>query len=151
LTKINTEALNLVVVTYEFNADTFDENVDTKQHVDQDDDTSISESDEKNVQPLVDIAPDAPIGIVDEGNEENMPSSAAAQCDVPISSRIDWSSYYTEEELRALKLKLINLSDYPNHKGISHIESAICDSTIVDDEGNPKVREEVIKTGQLFE
>jgi hypothetical protein len=45
--KINTEALNLVVVTYEFNADTFDENVDTKQHVDQDDDTSISESDEK--------------------------------------------------------------------------------------------------------
>jgi hypothetical protein len=66
-------------------------------------------------------------------------------------SRINWSSYYSEEELTALKVKLINLQDYPNNKDISHIESAICDSAIVDDEGNPRVREEVIKTGQLFE
>jgi hypothetical protein len=53
--------------------------------------------------------------------------------------------------LRALKAKLINLQDYPNNKEISHIESTICDSAIVDDEGNPRVGEEVIKTGQLFE
>jgi hypothetical protein len=33
LAKINSEALNLAVVTNEFDADTFDENVDTKQHV----------------------------------------------------------------------------------------------------------------------
>jgi hypothetical protein len=103
------------------------------------------------VQPSVDTAPDAPVGIVGEGNEENIPSSATAQCDIPTSSRINWSSYYTEEELRALKLKLINLQDYLNHKDISHIESVICDSAIVDDKCNPRVQEEVIKTGQLFE
>jgi hypothetical protein len=52
--------------------------------------------------------------------------------------------------LRALKTKLINYQDYPNNKDISHIESAVCDSAIVDNEGNPRVGEEVIKTGQLF-
>jgi hypothetical protein len=46
LAKINYEALNLAV----------------------DDETAISESDEENVQPSVDIAPDAPVGTVDEGN-----------------------------------------------------------------------------------
>jgi hypothetical protein len=51
----------------------------------------------------------------------------------------------------ALKLKLINLQDYPNHKDIRHIGSAVCDNAIVDDEGNPRVQEEVIKKGQLFE
>jgi hypothetical protein len=50
-----------------------------------------------------------------------------------------------------LKAKLINLQEYPNNKDISHIEYAICDSAIVDDEGNPRVGEEVIKIGQLFE
>jgi hypothetical protein len=48
-------------------------------------------------------------------------------------------------------LKLINLQDYPNHKDISHIESVVCDSAIVEDEGNPRVQEKVIKTGQMFE
>jgi hypothetical protein len=48
--------------------------------------------------------------------------------------------------LRALKAKLINLQDYPNNKDISHIESAVCDSAIVDDEDNTRVGEEVIKT-----
>jgi hypothetical protein len=48
-------------------------------------------------------------------------------------------------------LKLINLQDYPNHKDISHIESVVCDNAIVDDEDNPRIREEVIKMGQLFE
>jgi hypothetical protein len=48
-------------------------------------------------------------------------------------------------------VKLINLQDYPNNKDISHIESAICGSAIVDDEGNPRVGEEVIKMEHLFE
>jgi hypothetical protein len=48
-------------------------------------------------------------------------------------------------------LKLINFQDYPNHKDISHIEYVVCDSAIVDDEGNPSIREEVIKTEQLSE
>jgi hypothetical protein len=48
-------------------------------------------------------------------------------------------------------LKHINLEDYPNHKDISHIGSAICYSAVVDDEGNLSVRQEVIKKGQLFE
>jgi hypothetical protein len=51
----------------------------------------------------------------------------------------------------ALKLKLINLQDYPNHKDICHIGSVVCDNAVVDDEGNPRVQEEVIKKGQLFE
>jgi hypothetical protein len=53
--------------------------------------------------------------------------------------------------LRVLKLKFINLQDYLNHKNISHIESGVCDNSIVNNEGNPRIREEVIKTGQLFE
>jgi hypothetical protein len=150
LAKTNSEALNLAVVTDKFDTDTFDGNVDTEPHVEEDE-AAISERDEENVQPSVDTALDAPIGTVDKGNEQNVPSSAATQCDVPTSSRIDWSSYYTEEELRALKMKLINLQDYPSNKDISHVEFAICDSAIVDDEGNPRVGEEVIKTGQLFE
>jgi hypothetical protein len=48
-------------------------------------------------------------------------------------------------------LKHINLQKYPNHKDISHIGSAVCDSAVVDDEGNLRVWEEVIKHGQLFE
>jgi hypothetical protein len=80
-----------------------------------------------------------------------MPHSAVGLCDVSTSSHIDWRSYYTDEELRALTLKHINLQEYPNHKDISHIGSVVCDSAIVGDEGIPRVREEVIKKGQLFE
>jgi hypothetical protein len=76
-----------------------------------------------------------------------VPSLAVTLCDVPISSHIDWSSYYKDEELRVLKLKHINLQEYLNHKDISHIGSAICDSAVVDDERNLRVREEVIKKG----
>jgi hypothetical protein len=137
--KTNSETLNLAVVTDEFDDEMFDENVDTEAHIEEDDEAGISKSDEENVQPLVDTTLDAPVGT--EGNEQN---------DL-TSSRIDWSSYYSKEELRALKVKLINLQDYPNNKDISHIESAVCDSAIVNDEGNPRVGEEVIKTGQLFE
>jgi hypothetical protein len=50
-----------------------------------------------------------------------------------------------------LKLKHISLQEYPNHKDISHIGSVVCDSALLDDEGNPRVREEVIKKGQVFE
>jgi hypothetical protein len=103
------------------------------------------------LQPSVDTAPDAPIGPGGKGNEANVPSLAVTLCDVLTSSRIDWGSYYTDEELSALKLKHINLQDYPNHKDVSHIWSAVCDSAVVDDEGNPRIWEEVIKQGQLFE
>jgi hypothetical protein len=53
--------------------------------------------------------------------------------------------------LSALKFKHITLEDYPNHKYVSQIGSALCDSAVVDDEGNPRVQEEVIKKGQMFE
>jgi hypothetical protein len=86
LTKTNSEALNLAVVTDEFDVDTFDENVDIEQHVEEDDEIARCESDEE----LTGVTP----------------------YDVPTSSRIDWGSYYTDEELRALKLKHITLQDY---------------------------------------
>jgi hypothetical protein len=151
LTKTNSEALNFVVVTDEFDADTFAENVDTEQHIAEDDEIAKSESDEENMQASVDTAFDAAIGPGGEGNEANVLSSAVTLCDVQTSSRIDWSLYYTDEELRTLKLKHISFQDYPNHNDISHIGSAVCDSVVVDDEMNPRVREEVIKKGQLFE
>jgi hypothetical protein len=151
LAKIISEALNLVVVTDEFDADTFAENVDTEQHVEEDDETARSESDEGNMQPSVDTAPDASVDTGEEGNEANVPSSVVTLCDVPTSSRIDWNSYYKDKELRALKLKHINLQDYPNHMDISYIGSAVCDSAVVGDKGNPMVQEEVIKNGHLFE
>jgi hypothetical protein len=75
---------------------TFDENVDTVAHIEEDDEVGISESDEENMQPIVDTTLDAPVGTVDEGNEPN---------DLTYS-RINWSSYYSEEELRALKRSL---------------------------------------------
>jgi hypothetical protein len=59
--------------------------------------------------------------------------------DVLTSSRIVWGSYYTDEELRALKLKHITLQDYSNHKDVSQIGSALCDSDVIDDEWNPMV------------
>jgi hypothetical protein len=129
--KINSESLNLAVVRDEFDADTFDENLDNEQHVEENDELASSESDEEN--------------------EANVPSSVGTLCDVPTSSHIDWGSYYTDKELREFKLKHINLQDYLNHKDISHIGSIVCDSVVVNDEGNPRVREEVIKKGQLFE
>jgi hypothetical protein len=136
LAKTNYEALNLTVITNKFDDETFDENIDTEAHV-EDDEAEISESDKENVQPTVDTVPDALVNTVDKGNEPN---------DLTCS-RINWSSYYSEEELMAIKAKLIKLQDYPNNKDISHIESAICDSAIVDDEGNPRVGKEVIKMG----
>jgi hypothetical protein len=36
-------------------------------------------------------------------------------------------------------MKLINLQDYPNNQNISYIEHVICDSAIVDDDGNTRI------------
>jgi rRNA maturation endonuclease Nob1 len=47
LAKTNSKALNLAVVIDEFDTDTFDENVDAEQHVEEDDETGRSESDEE--------------------------------------------------------------------------------------------------------
>jgi hypothetical protein len=44
LAKTNSEALNIAVVTDEFDADIFVENVDTEQHIEEDVGTAISES-----------------------------------------------------------------------------------------------------------
>jgi hypothetical protein len=125
LAKTNSEALNLAVVTNEFDIDTFDENVDTEQHVEEDHETARSES--------------------------NKELTGVTQYDVSTSSHIDCGSYYTDKKLRALKLKHITLQDYLNHKDVSQIRSGLCDSDVVDDEGNPRVQEEVIKKGQIFE
>jgi hypothetical protein len=125
LAKTNFEALNLAVVTDEFDANTFDENIDTEQRVEEDDETARSESNEE----LTGVTP----------------------YDVPTSSRIDWGSYYTNKELRALKLKHIILQEYLNHNDVNQIGSTLCDSVVVDDEGNPRVQEEAIKKGQMFE
>jgi hypothetical protein len=54
LAKINSEALNLTMVIDEFDANIFDENVDTEQHVEKDEKTERSVSDEENMQPSVD-------------------------------------------------------------------------------------------------
>jgi hypothetical protein len=121
LAKINSEAVNLAMVTDEFDTDTLDENVDTEQHVEEDDETARSESDEE--------------------------LTGVTLYDVSTLSRIDWGSYYTDEELRALKLKHITLQYYSNHKGMGQLGSALCDSALVDDEGNSRVQEEVIKKG----
>jgi hypothetical protein len=47
LVKINSEALNLLLVTDKFDTNTFDKNVDTEQHVEEDDETRRSEIDEE--------------------------------------------------------------------------------------------------------
>jgi hypothetical protein len=121
------------------------------KQIEENDESSSSENDEENMQPLFDTPPDVLVGIGGEGNEANVPPSAVTLCDVPSSSHIDWGSYYTDEELRALKLKHINLQEYLNHKDISHIGLVVCDNVVVGDEGNPRVREEVIRKGRLFE
>jgi hypothetical protein len=100
LAKTNSEALNLIVVTDEFDADTFDENVDTEQHIEEDDEIARSERDEELFFTYT--------------------------YDVPTSIRIYWGSYYTDEKLSALKLKHITLQDYPNHKGNSSKHERSC-------------------------
>jgi hypothetical protein len=82
LAKINSKVLNLVVVTNEFDTDTFAENVDTEQHIEEDDKIARSESDEENRQPSA-------VGQGGKGNEANVPYSSVTLCDVPTSNHID--------------------------------------------------------------
>jgi hypothetical protein len=49
LAKTNSEALNHAAVIDEFDDETFNENVDTEAHIEEDDEAGISESDEENV------------------------------------------------------------------------------------------------------
>jgi hypothetical protein len=83
---------------------------------------------------------DTPFDIGGEGNDSFVPGS-----------HIDLTLYYTEEELRALKLKHIKLHEVPNHKDKSGIDSTVCNNALVFEEGNPRVMDEVIKKGQLLE
>jgi hypothetical protein len=85
LVKTNSEALNLAVITDEFDVDTYAENVDTEQHIEEDDETARSESDKENKQTSVDIAPGVAVGLGDKGNEANVPSSVVTLCDVLTS------------------------------------------------------------------
>jgi hypothetical protein len=143
LVKTNSEYLNLALVRDEFDANTFDENLNNEQNIDENDESSNSESDEENMQAPFDTTRDVSVATVAKATSQICPSQQLL-CDVPTSNCIDWRVYYIEKELRALKSKRINLQEYPNHKVINHIRSAVCDSAVVNDEGNPKVRDEVI-------
>jgi hypothetical protein len=68
LAKTNSEAMNLAVVIDEFDVNTFAENVATEEHIEKDDETARSESNEESMQPSVDTASDAAVGPNDEGN-----------------------------------------------------------------------------------
>jgi hypothetical protein len=70
LAKTNSEALNLAMVTDEFDDEIFNGNVDTETHVEEEE-AGINKSNEENMQPTVDTAPDASVGTVDEDNESN--------------------------------------------------------------------------------
>jgi hypothetical protein len=68
---MNSKSLNLTLVRVEF-----DKNLDNEQNIDENDESSCSDS-------------DVPVTTGGEGNESNMPHSAGAVCDVPTSSHID--------------------------------------------------------------
>jgi hypothetical protein len=93
LVKTNSESLNLALATDEFDADTLDENVDNDQHVDENGESSISESDEENIHPPFDAYPNVPVGTGGEGNESNMAYSVVGLCDFSTSSCFDWRLY----------------------------------------------------------
>jgi hypothetical protein len=119
LAKTNSEALNLVVVTDEFDTNTFVENVDTEQHIEEDDETTRSKSDEENREPSVDIAPDAAVAPGGEGNEANVSSSVVTLCDVPTPSRIDWRFILHRRRVEHIEVeayKPSKLSEPQGHK-----------------------------------
>jgi hypothetical protein len=107
------------------------------QNVDEDDEAASTDNEEESNEALVDIG--------GEGNDSFVPQF------VVHVSRIDLMLYYTYEELRTLKLKHINLHESPNHKDINDIGTAVCNSALVSEEGNPRITDEAIKKGQLFE
>jgi hypothetical protein len=69
LVKINSESLNLALVRDEFDADTFDENFDNEHNIDENVESSSSESNEENMQAKFDTTPDVPVTTGGEGNE----------------------------------------------------------------------------------
>jgi hypothetical protein len=142
MAKANSDFHDLALATDEFDVKML-EDEPINDRIDEDDEPSSTDNEEESN--------DDQDGIVDEGNESGVPQSLVPAGDVPMSSRIDWMLYYTEEELSALKLKNINLVDAPNYKDISRIDSAVCDSALMLEEGNPRTTEEVIKKEQLFE
>jgi hypothetical protein len=99
------------------------------QNVDEDDEAASTDNEEESNETSVDIG--------GEVNGSFVPQS------VVLVSRIGWTLYYTEEELRALMLRHINLCEFPNHKDISGIGSAICNSALVFEEGNPRITDEL--------
>jgi hypothetical protein len=118
---MNFESLNLALVRDEFNADMFDENLDNEQHIEEMMNRQAARAMKKTCNLHLTQLPMYRLAQVVKAMRQNMPPSAIALCDVPTSSHIEWRSYYTDEELRALKLKHINLQEYPNHKDIKHI------------------------------
>jgi hypothetical protein len=46
---MNSESLNLALVTDEFDTNTLDKNLDNEQHIDENDESSSTESDEENM------------------------------------------------------------------------------------------------------
>jgi hypothetical protein len=86
LAKANSEALNLALVRDEFDANTFDQNPGNEQNVDENKESSSSESDEEYMEAPFDTTRDVPVFTGGEGNESNMPQSTV---DVPTLGRID--------------------------------------------------------------
>jgi hypothetical protein len=68
LAKMNSEYLNLTLVRDEFDANTFDENLDNEQNVNENDESSSNESNEENMQALFDTTCDIPVTTGGEGN-----------------------------------------------------------------------------------
>jgi hypothetical protein len=139
MTKANLESHNFALASDEFDADMLDNDSSNEQNIDEDDEASNTHNEEETNKALV--------GTGGEDNDSIVPQSLVHVCDVPTCSRIGWTLYYTEEELRALKLKHSNLREFPNHKDISRIGSVVCDSALMSEEGNPRITDEVIKKG----
>jgi hypothetical protein len=70
---VNSNTLNLALVWDEFDTDIFDQNLDNEQYVDENDESSSSESDEENIEAPFDTTRDVLVATGGEGNESNMP------------------------------------------------------------------------------
>jgi hypothetical protein len=118
MTKANPESQNFAFASDEFDANTLDKELSNEQNIDEEDEASSTDNEEERNEALV--------GTGGKGNDSTVPQSLLHVSDVPTCSRIDWTLYYTEDELRALKLKQINLREFPNHKDISGIGLVKC-------------------------
>jgi hypothetical protein len=72
LVKANSVSLNLSLVRYEFDVDVFDQNIGNEQNVDENDESSSSDSDEENIEALFNTTHDVPVAIGGKDNESNM-------------------------------------------------------------------------------